>query len=1313
MPRVLSVYNTGVNTNANVPGRPNGFDGNANLNKWYDFVSVWHSTVIRSVYFYFRGDVYHMRVFPGESGNFQINGCQIWRAVPGVGWSVDTGGRLPTHVGGYPAPASTLVNATLVEDRAPLAGCPAVAWNGADVGAAYSLRLLDNNYAGAVVRVRRSTDNALVDLYAAPAGVLLATPTGQDYAAWLSSSAKNARGFVMTWYDQSGSGNRAEMDDVARQPELVFEASSQRYCIYFAGRTGANGTSRGLVFNSRVDTCGVSMAFRTDAVHPVDDWQTYVATDLDNFGMRGSSSAIADGLMFTDFSSTSAGGIATINGYAGRLSFLPRQWNHVIATRPPGLAMPLTRIAMPGDAGLDSRAFRGHMFELILLKSQPGLECMDRIYENRPIQADPELFEYPPATIAHAPLLLPPGSITESVGITATASSTLNAGTAAGNAIDFNSVTTWWSSANGAYAVSTGVYAGAVSTATTTAGARTGEWLQMNLYRARTLIRFDLYLGGAAGAHKLRKYCVVGSNDGGSSWTIVHDQTATNLDLANQTWLSLAVPVSTPFAAYRWIFSELVGNNTTILSVHELRPVFEDAAFDCTASSAPGGAFLAFDGENSNAASWGSSGTTYAATTGAYTGAATTTAVHPVTGVSAPIAGEWLQLRLPRASSINGLRVNPVWGIASYSIVGSDDGSTGWTLVHAQDAGANMVSNVDTTVTFAALTGTTRTFRSYRFIVRSIFGNGTSVNIGVTRLQFVSGGWRKDLADTVTGIGGAVYAKYKTAVSAGSYGLGEYVAYANSVSGYTPTNRVLGESPPSGAFDKLTLSTEFQSAMWGSAEANMPDQNGPDVADPPWIALKTPRAITVREYSVATAVFDVGVANMPTKWELQGSPDGASWTTIDARSNVLWPFPSGIGSTQAFTVPSNSSAYDHHRLVAYRSGFVNHRAIIAELRLYALEGPTPRLLSYPPPGVPDGGSWARDVADTVPGLSGSNYLTYKTTLSGLPYGNGQYRAYANSIFSYSNSTAYSEVEWPASGAFDGRVTLDTSQSSRSRDAHHAFEGGITPWVTDAGLYVFNTGAYLGAERTAYNGNLVAAGEWLQIRTSPRILKFFSMWTEHPERGPAAGVLLGSTDGTAWTLIDAFSGYSSGSYGSGTVARTLTPTGNAFTFFRLVLTQKTNSGQSGWTWAGINWLRLVDVNDNNVNGIQTGWTSAAHDRRQDNTVDAGANAAWVALRTPQAIAVREYSLSARGYYFIGSSPATWQLQASSNSGSNWQTLDARSNVQWLVNGERKRFVVAASAASNAGLFADHRLVVQRTQASNVEASIGDLQLHALP
>ena len=83
--------------------------------------------------------------------------------------------------------------------------------------AAYSLRLLDTDYTGSAVRVRRASDNAEQDIGFDAGGDLDTTS--------LATFCSGTDGFVKTWYDQSGNSNDATQTTTANQPQIVSSGS--------------------------------------------------------------------------------------------------------------------------------------------------------------------------------------------------------------------------------------------------------------------------------------------------------------------------------------------------------------------------------------------------------------------------------------------------------------------------------------------------------------------------------------------------------------------------------------------------------------------------------------------------------------------------------------------------------------------------------------------------------------------------------------------------------------------------------------------------------------------------------------------------------------------------------------------------------------------------------------------------------------------------------------------------------------------------------------------------------------------------------
>ena len=95
---------------------------------------------------------------------------------------------------------------------------------------AYSLRLLNDDYTGDAITVRRASDNATQGIGFVD-GVL-------DVAS-LETFCSGTDGFVTTWYDQNGSGENAFITTASAQPQIVSSGSVLtsfgKPAIYFDG----------------------------------------------------------------------------------------------------------------------------------------------------------------------------------------------------------------------------------------------------------------------------------------------------------------------------------------------------------------------------------------------------------------------------------------------------------------------------------------------------------------------------------------------------------------------------------------------------------------------------------------------------------------------------------------------------------------------------------------------------------------------------------------------------------------------------------------------------------------------------------------------------------------------------------------------------------------------------------------------------------------------------------------------------------------------------------------------------------------------
>ncbi len=123
---------------------------------------------------------------------------------------------------------------------ATVAGTPGVIDAvGVSAEVAYGLRRLRSAYSGRCIRVRRSSDNAELDIDLLFNGNL-------DTATLLAHCGAN-NGFVVTWYDQSGNGRDVTQATAANQPQIVGAGAvltrNGKPTVVFDGTDGLTGAS--------------------------------------------------------------------------------------------------------------------------------------------------------------------------------------------------------------------------------------------------------------------------------------------------------------------------------------------------------------------------------------------------------------------------------------------------------------------------------------------------------------------------------------------------------------------------------------------------------------------------------------------------------------------------------------------------------------------------------------------------------------------------------------------------------------------------------------------------------------------------------------------------------------------------------------------------------------------------------------------------------------------------------------------------------------------------------------------------------------
>jgi len=89
-----------------------------------------------------------------------------------------------------------------------------------NAAAAYSLRLLKSDYSGALVKIRRDSDDAEKDFYPDSNNELSLSSedgSGTSLGTWIGAND----GYVVTWYDQSGNTEDTTQSTSSDQPQIV------------------------------------------------------------------------------------------------------------------------------------------------------------------------------------------------------------------------------------------------------------------------------------------------------------------------------------------------------------------------------------------------------------------------------------------------------------------------------------------------------------------------------------------------------------------------------------------------------------------------------------------------------------------------------------------------------------------------------------------------------------------------------------------------------------------------------------------------------------------------------------------------------------------------------------------------------------------------------------------------------------------------------------------------------------------------------------------------------------------------------------
>ena len=454
-----------------------------------------------------------------------------------------------------------------------------------------------------------------------------------------------------------------------------------------------------------------------------------------------------------------------------------------------------------------------------------------------------------------------------------------------------------------------------------------------------------------------------------------------------------------------------------------------------------------------------------------------------------------------------------------------------------------------------------------------------------------------------------------------------------------------------------------------STTVNMLDSTSVAIAGE-WIQIKLNTLQKISQYSISPR--NSYTHRCPQDFTLVGSMDGVTWFFVDQRRTI--PQASYVYGQDTVFVPAVlGSAYLYYQIICERL-FVDSgadRVNIAEFKL-----------------IPD-------------------FTEMVVPPSALTTG---FVASSSSVFSTSTTSI---VPTMTSDSTSGFVASASSIYNNNDDynAYKAFDADQTTfWHSNP---VYTTGIYSGTVTTSTVSVGTVAGEWLQLRVpTPTKLVGYSISPRsgYTDRTPQDFTLLGSSDGTTWSVLDQRRSVAQSSYVYGQDLQFTPPsTENTYTYFRLVIEKTQITGGSSIQIAE---FKLISSNTNAAlvydRSSMTYWSSSSSYSSGTYTGSTSTSITslgtvsgeWVQIQVPSSVVVSKYAIANR-LTLSSEAPKDWVLAGSLDGGSTWTLIDQKSS-QTLV--DSVDFVTNVTTPS----YTTFRLIITKTQNSNV-ASIARLKL----
>ncbi|QIG59525.1 hypothetical protein [Dishui Lake phycodnavirus 2] len=525
-------------------------------------------------------------------------------------------------------------------------------------------------------------------------------------------------------------------------------------------------------------------------------------------------------------------------------------------------------------------------------------------------------------------------------------------------------------------------------------------------------------------------------------------------------------------------------------------------------AASTGTAYNAFD---KSAGVW-TSGATYNASTGAYTGSVDL-------GGAQTVSGEWLSVEFPYKTVLRHVTLLPGGTVASFPgtayIYGTNDNGTTWTLL--KNWSGETAATTSTLKTFTV--NASAEYKKYALVVNATSAGSTTTQVGEWRLYTetfsVDGG-----KVNMTGASGLEtgFTEHPVAPMTGYHtyveGHGTYEASESSVfNGTTEYGWKI--------FDyNIDTSLATNGGYDSSTGAFTSDVTTTDVGgtryNGHWVQIKTPYPITLSHSNV----YPTNVNRSPVDSVILGSNDGENWYKLTEFTGQTYS-----ASTWKRLDVNATTPYQYYRMCVTKKAIGDSVLGIREWRLFAEKDVTKF------ENVHISGDLSSETLQT-------GYIKWPR----VPLNTSEYEGYVASA---------------SSSAGSGFVIFN-----------ERLIGKDTEYWTSAVTY--SAGVHNNTVSTTDINGVVHYGEWVQIQLPQEIsLSFLKIYprkydlaTWPLDRVPKDGSVLASNDGIAWTTIYKFSGivYTLQSTLSG--QRIDIASSKPFKYYRLVCTTLQYTGQAG-------------------------------------------------------------------------------------------------------------------------------------------------------